>query len=628
MWKDEKFIAFDFETSGKKPEYALQPWRLAQGKSWATSFVWARKKPKGWEVHGGLQPTNAMMREMLQTAIDEDLTIVGWFTIFDIQWLIAYGFYDMVMKCKWLDGGHLWRHYFLEPEYDLDRSKKKSYRLKDCVREYLPDEGDYEEGIDFHADSPEARSALHKYNIKDVKFTYRLARHFYNQLEPNQQRAALLEAACLPMVAKANFDGMLVDTLVAHELQAVCDQVAAMKLEELAPYGMTEKIVRSHKQLSKLMFDDWGLPVYKTTTTKKGEVNRSTDKETLHELAFIDKRAKTIKEYREALNNKTKFANAPLISAEYNGDGKTRPSAIVFGTYSGRMTYSSKQGEGKEERPIGFALHQMVRGPAYRSTIIAPPGYTLVEFDAAGQEFKWMAVACKDDTMLELCQPGEDAHSYMGSRITHMDYQDMIRLVHEGDKVAKAGRQLGKVANLSLQYRTSANKLRITARVQHNIPMDEVQARFIHRTYQQTYRGVPQYWEKQIAMTRRLGYVETFGGRRVQVVGEWDGRLGWSMGSTAINYKIQGTGADQKYLALAVIRPYLVQIGGYFGWDLHDGLYLYIPDAKVQKAVVEIGKLLNNLPYARAWGFTPPIPMPWDCKVGKSWGGLKEWKEH
>jgi hypothetical protein len=61
---------------------------------------------------------------------------------------------------------------------------------------------------------------------------------------------------------------------------------------------------------------------------------------------------------------------------------------------------------------------------------------------------------------------------------------------------------------------------------------------------------------------------------------------------------------------------------------LHDGLYLYIPDAKVKKAVAEISAMLNNLPYAQAWGFTPPIPMPWDCKVGKSWGTLKEWQEH
>jgi hypothetical protein len=100
----------------------------------------------------------------------------------------------------------------------------------------------------------------------------------------------------------------------------------------------------------------------------------------------------------------------------------------------------------------------------------------------------------------------------------------------------------------------------------------------------------------------------------------------WSMGSTSINYRIQGTGADQKYLALSVIRPYLTSIGGYFAWDLHDGIYLWIPTGQVQRAQRDIKYLLDNLPYQKAWGFTPPIPMPWDCKHGTTWGNLKEVK--
>ena len=99
------------------------------------------------------------------------------------------------------------------------------------------------------------------------------------------------------------------------------------------------------------------------------------------------------------------------------------------------------------------------------------------------------------------------------------------------------------------------------------------------------------------------------------------------MGSTSINYRIQGTGADQKYLALAVLKPYLNRIGAYFAWDLHDGIYLYVPDDKVKQAAHDIRYLLANLPYERAWGFSPPIDLPWDCKFGKSWGALKEWKD-
>ena len=50
-----------------------------------------------------------------------------------------------------------------------------------------------------------------------------------------------------------------------------------------------------------------------------------------------------MKQYREALGNKTKFADAVLKSVAYNADGRTHPQAFVFGTYSGRVTYASKQ---------------------------------------------------------------------------------------------------------------------------------------------------------------------------------------------------------------------------------------------------------------------------------------------
>lgn len=164
------------------------------------------------------------------------------------------------------------------------------------------------------------------------------------------------------------------------------------------------------------------------------------------------------------------------------------------------------------------------------------------------------------------------------------------------------------------------------ARVQYNIPMTQPEADHIRGTYLRSYPGVPIYWKRQIALTRSCGFVETFAGRRVKVVGNWDGSWGWSMGSTAINYRIQGTGADQKYLAMAVLRDYLPKVNGRFGWDLHDGIYLFIPDEHVERVTHEGKYLLDNLPYKQAWGFTPPTPMPWDCKRGPSWGKLKEYQ--
>ena len=633
-WQDHKIVAFDFETSGDLTEYALQPWRWAPqpkpGASWVTSMSIIRHDGAGLVTHGSkLFPQASDLRVFLEAAIANDWTVVGWNITFDIMWLFAMGLGDLAHQVKWLDAMLLWRHLEIEPEYEFqtNRSKKKSYRLKpDGMQRWLPIAAGYEADVDFHATDPAELAKLQKYNDRDSVHTWIIAYLIWLDLTPEQRRCAQIEACCLSMVAEANYTGMVVDTLACNELGAWLTGTADEMLEKLAPHGVTEKVVRSPKQLAALLYDEWKLPVLKENKGKTtGIVSRSTDKEVLHELAFSDQRCADLRKYREALGNRAKFAEGILASTTYNGDGRTRPSAIVFGTYSGRLTYGSKQGKGKDERPTGFALHQEKRDKIFREVIIPPPGYTLVEVDASGQEYRWMAIAANDPTMLQMCMPGEDPHSFMGARINERDYYELMAAVHAGEPPAKAARQLGKVGNLALQYRTSARKLRSVSRVQYNIPMELPEAQRIWKTYQATYTKVPEYWKTQIELTKQRGYVETLAGRRVRVVGDWAGDWGWSMGSTAINYRIQGTGADQKYLALAVIKDHVTSSGA-FAWDLHDGLYLYVRDDLVERMVLDIKKLLDNLPYKQAWGFDPPVPLPWDVKTGKSWGGLKEWE--
>lgn len=283
------------------------------------------------------------------------------------------------------------------------------------------------------------------------------------------------------------------------------------------------------------------------------------------------------------------------------------------------------------EFQIGWAIHQMKRDPIYRDIVVAPEGYTIVEFDAAGQEFRWMAIASGDETMLQLCLPGEDPHSFMGSRLSgQFEYRELQCAVGDSTnplyKEAKRVRQGGKFANLSAQYRTSPKTLYVRARVDHGMDVTMPEMEHTHLVYHKTYRGVQPYWRRAIETARRNGYAETFGGRRVQLNGDWTGEDRWALGSTAINYPVQGTGADQKTLAISVLADYVSAVGAYFLFDLHDGLYWAVPDAKLDEFCVRAKALLDALPYQDAWGMTPPIPMPWDCKVGKSWGALKELK--
>jgi len=623
-----KIAAFDVESSGELPEFSLQPWRVKQGKAWLTSLarVWRennKTRHAGGLLQGqGVTSCNTLIREMLTWALDTEHVLVGWNVVFDITWLYAYAetdsrIFKLLDRTRFLDAMLLWRHADIEPEYDY--KQQRSYSLKAAVPLFFPIHAGYEADVDYHGTDPAKLQELHEYNVKDCYFTLRLAKRFWEQLTHAQQTVAIIEAACFKMVARANLEGLIVDTPEAGNLSAVLKRTAADKLAKLASHGITQKIVRSPKQLGRILYDEWNRPVLAKTSTGA----RSTDKAVLHKLALRDARVRNIKIYRESLNNNTKFAVAPLASVAYNRDSRAHPQARVFGTYTGRLTFSSKQGRGKGERQIGFALHQMKRDPAFRRIIVPPPGFTLMEFDAAGQEYRWMAIASGDKTMLRLCQPGQDPHSFMGSRINpQYTYAEVMKNAKTPDSTEANLRQCGKVLTLSSQYRVGHKKLQQIAEVDYGISMSLEEAYRIQQIYLNTYPGVRRYWGEQIQSAQARGYVETIAGRRVRLVGQWGTDRNWQLEGTAINYRIQGTGADQKYLALRCVRKYINKIGARFAFDLHDGLYFYIPHARVEEAAYEIKDILDNLPYEAVWNFKPPIPLPWDCKTGPSWGDL------
>lgn len=642
-------IAFDVETWGLEPQFALQPFRLRHGQAWLTSYAFARETAAGKRVSGGkntipvdfdgnpiraavlMARVAAEMREFLKDCAAKGRTIVCWNAPFDIAWLIAMGLTEEVFACKWLDAMILLR--CLE-NWPTGHPKSIRLGLKETVARFLPELAGYEEGIDFAATDAEAMTKRLAYNKLDCTHTLFLAQTFLARMTEPMRRAALIEARCLPMAAQALVEGIVGDEEGAKTLGeelARTAKVAFVELKLMAP-EVTPAVIASPKQLRDMLFKKWGLPVQAMTdptpTHPRGQA--STDRDTLLALADTDERAGLLNTYREAKNNKTKFADGLAESLVYNGDGRTRPAFRVSGTYTMRGTYSSKVGRGVEERPSGCALHQWKRGPKYRGLLRAPAGYTMGELDAAGQEFRWMAVESGDYQMLELCQPGEDAHSFMAAKIIGMDYRAMVAAVAAGDEDLKPKRQLGKVGNLSCQYRTGWPTVRRLAKRDYGLVLSEMEARAVHANYRVSYPRVPMYWKRQEQFGKTYGYAETLTGRRVQLGLDeelWaSDKWGWALASTAINFPIQGIGAEQKYLALMVLRDWLPKYGGRLYFELHDGIYMIFPDHVAEKAMREAQKMLNNLPYKQAWGVDLPIKFPWDLKMGPSWGEMKEYK--
>jgi DNA polymerase I-like protein with 3'-5' exonuclease and polymerase domains len=629
--------AFDVETAGADAArlFALQPFRMRTGDAWLTSCAIAYDLGDGIACEHIREPNAEQLADWLASMAGR--YAVCWNAPFDIAWLLVLDelhphlcIRDKVFAVDWLDGMLLYRHAINAPRYKEEG--RMSLGLKEAVAEFFPGEEGYEEGIAFMPTTPEEWDRLLAYNERDCAFTLRITRLLLQTIPVRMKRNAIIEARCLPLVADTMVGGLKVNAARAAALgeRLTLRRDAALVMLAMQ-HGMREweKIIASPKQLRELLFDTWGLTIIGLTDTGQP----STDKETLTILGLTDERAKLIYEVRENQTRNTKFAKGALDSLAYNGDGYVRPGFRVFGTYTGRGTYSSKQGKGKAEVPTGIAIHQWVNDPEYRALIEVDEDSDLIEADFAGQEYRWMAVESDDPIMLAMCAPGEDAHSFMASQISPALSYEWIRANRDEDPAAKQIRKLGKVGNLSCQYRTGPNTLVKVAAIQHGVRLSAMEATLVVGTYKRTYRRVPVYWARQISFARKFGYVETLAGRRVQLgeVSTWRSNgedWTWAHESTSINFPIQGIGADQKYLALLVARNYLPTVGGRFVKELHDGMFFRVPKGLGEKASREIKKLLSNLPYRRAWGldYDLPVKFPVDVKHGPHWGALKELK--
>lgn len=586
-------IGFDLETSG------LQPWN-------GEIFSMAAYDLEPLVMQ---EPSVAELGAWLVKCKEENKTIVGWNVMFDIAWLMAKGLSKEVRECQWLDAMLLlkridgWRY---------------TYGLKTAVAEKWPHHANYAIDDFSKPDTPEKWDVMLKYNLNDVVFTLTLAKDYLSQMTEKEIDIALTEASVLPELAQAWIDGITLDT---DALQKLKEENTAKLMQLRLDLGVPASVIASPKQLSQLLYDVWQLPVL--DRTEKGAP--STSKDALHQLAVqfpADERINKLLEMRRCITIRGKYVEAVEKSIEYHGRPITHPQPQAGGTYTSRLTYSSKQGKNKNTIQTGIALHQWSRDKRVRSQIVAPEGYLLGEWDFSGQEMRLMADASQDDTMLGLFSNNIDGHAYMGASIKNLDWE-WVRDNYETDEIAKQARYLGKFANLSLQYRIGVPTMRIRALTQYGLNLTEQEAMLIKAKYVATYSKVPEYWLEAAARAGKYGYAETRGGHRIQL----NDLSEYSQQQTAINFPIQGTGGDMKLLALAVLKNHFAELGLKFAWDLHDALFLYIPDdSRAVSTAMFVEKTLSNLPYEKAWGWCPAVPMPVDGKIGKSWGSLKGYK--
>jgi len=389
--------------------------------------------------------------------------------------------------------------------------------------------------------------------------------------------------------------------------------------------GLVPSIISSPKQLGNLLFNTWNLIPHSNTPTGTPSTGKDDliwiqykllnagEEELAHKMGIILE-AKTIGTLI------SKYIKTMGEALAHTKDGYIYGSPTLFGTYTGRMTYSNAT---MKVYKTGIALHQIPRkAKDIRAMLLPPPGFKLYEADAAGQESRLMALRSKDPVMLKIFHDNLNFHSATGASIISTEYEDFeIARKAEGDDGGyyTEQRQLGKLTNLSCNYRIGGKSLSEKSFVNYDTFMDVRTGMHLVNTFNRTYEGVPKYWDDVVTESIAKGYTEEFGGRRYKLT-DWSSNR-WGTESSAINVPIQGAGASMKEIMIK--ETYEKVPEALFLLDLHDANFMLVPEDRADEIAKKLDYVLDNIQYEQYWGFEPEIPLPYESKMGVNFSEVK-----
>lgn len=621
-------FAVDIETAGEEgnEQFALEPFRLLKGRAEITDI-----SISGPDNYNDLikHPTPNEILDLLSflkgktTYFHNALFDVAWLyaAIGDIEPLTQIGVRDTMLLAKWLQNGQ-------SMEY-AKKDEDSGYTLLALVNRFCagdPKCGFFNQLKKQDVVAGEDSEYWELRATMDTYFTRKVAIELQRILPGPQRNGFLISMKALPYVARSWVNGTPFDY---ERASRIAPQVEKEKQRIASDLGIQTSVIQSAPQLAKMLFEDWGLEPIKRGKPKKGYPNGqgSTAADDLKMIALrafgtsVGPKMKLIMDYKKLQTLQTKYLNGLERVYNYIGDSVCYGSPRMFGTYTGRFTYSSKT-QRKQLWQVAIAMHQLPRkGPA-KALMLPPEGCRVGKYDASGQEIAFMAWASRDENMTSVLNQGMNIHSWMATNITGEDYNSFIsRLKNEKD--AYETRQAAKLTNLSCQYRIGWKALqsKFFGTYDKNITQQESN-RYLNM-YKASYPGVPRYWKSIVLESMNKGYAETIAGRRYYLT-DWDTHR-WGTESSAINTPIQGSGADQKDLVIWLVSEKFPEIR--FTLDIHDEGIFYLPESNAEELNKEIVHFLNAIDYSKYWNTEIPMPLTFEGQLGDDFKNCEEYAQ-
>ncbi|MEO5982723.1 MAG: DNA polymerase I, partial [Pedococcus sp.] len=343
----------------------------------------------------------------------------------------------------------------------------------------------------------------------------------------------------------------------------------------------------SPKQLQVVLFETLGLP--KTRRTKTGyttDADALTDLFTKTEHPFLE----ALLRHRDA--SRLRVTVEGLLKSVAD-DGRIHTTYQQTIAATGRLSSTDPN---LQNIPI-----RTDEGRRIREVFVVGDGYeSLMSADYSQIEMRIMAHLSGDEGLIEAFRTGEDLHRFVGSRVFHVEPQEVTSAMRSKVKAMSYGLAYGLSAfGLSKQLTISTGEAQGL--------MDEYFARF---------GGVRDYLTEVVAVARGTGYTETMLGRRRYLPDlTSDNRQRREMAERmALNAPIQGSAADIIKLAMLRVDRALTESGARSRQllQVHDELVLEIAPGERDDVEALLRREMGG-------AMELDVPLEVSVGVGRSW---------
>ena len=394
-------------------------------------------------------------------------------------------------------------------------------------------------------------------------------------------------------------DGIKVNTAFLKDLSEKYHKKLSEYEESIWEMADEKFNINSPKQLGVILFDKLGLAPKNQKKTAGGA--KSTKESELEKLREVHPIIEKILEYRELQKLLSTYIDAiPKSVAE---DGRLHATFLQAGAATGRM---ASHDPNLQNIPIKSTLGQQIR-----HAFIAEKGNSLVAIDYSQIELRIAAFLSGDEKLIEIFKRGEDVHTAVAAQVFKVSEKE----------VTKEMRRQAKVINFGILYGMGVNALRA------NLGTDRATAQNFYNEYFSNFSGLATYLDKVKVDTEKIGYTETFFGRRRYFAGI-KSKLPFIRAMAermAINAPIQGTEADIVKLAMIQISKYIFdnKLGDEVKLllQVHDELVFEVKNESIKKIVPELQKIMEEVVDPKK---ISGIVCRAESSVGDNWGSMED----